>query len=62
MKCAKERNHILPFGVIARQFQRALNRFRARVAVVDPVRALHRSDLRQSLCQLHHALVIEISA
>ena len=62
MKRPEERDDVLPLGVIARQLQRALNRFRARVAVINLVRAGHGRNLRQPLRQLHHVLVIEIRA
>jgi len=42
---AVERDHVLALGVIACQLQCCLNRFRARVAVVDLMRPLHGSDL-----------------
>ncbi len=62
MERAEERDHVLPFGVIARKFQRGLDRLRARIAVINPMRSRHGSNLRQALRQLHHVLVIKIRA
>ena len=62
MEGAEKRYHVLPLGVIASQFKRALNRFRTRVAVVDFVGAGHGGNLRQTLRQGDHVLVIKIRA
>ena len=59
---AEEGNHVLPLGVIAGQLERGFHRFRAGVAVVNPVRSGHGRDLRQPLGQRDHALVIKIRA
>ena len=59
---AQKGDHLLALGVIARQFQRALDRLRAGVAVVDLVRPGHGSDLRQPLGERHHALVVKVGA
>src|SRR5579863_541700 len=62
MERAEKCNHVLPLGVIASEFESALDGFRARVAVVDFVWAGHRSDLREPLREGHHVLVIKIGA
>ena len=60
MKRAEECDRMLALGVIPRQLQRALNRLRSRISVVETVGPGHRRNLRQPLRQLHHALVVEI--
>ena len=62
VKRAEERDDVLTLGVIARQLQRALNRLRAGVAVVNLVRPRHGRNLRQPRRQIHHVLVIKIRA
>ena len=59
---AEEGDHVLPLGVIARQLQRALDRFGAGVAVVNAMRPGHRRNLRQARGQRDHALVVKIRA
>ncbi len=62
MERAVERNDVLPLGVIARQLQRSFNGFSSGVAVVNLVRPFHGRDLRKTLAQGDHALVIEVGA
>ncbi len=62
MKCTVERDYILPLGVIARQLEGALNRFRAGIAVINSVRAGHGSNLGEPLRQGHHIFVIKVRA
>src|SRR5436190_8224013 len=62
MESAEKRDHVLPSGVIASQFKRAFNGFRAGVSVVNLVRAGHGSNLREALRQGDHILVIKIRA
>ena len=62
VESAKERDHLLPLGVIARQLQSALDSFGARVSVINLVRPRHRRDLRKPLGQRHHALVVKVGA
>ena len=58
----KERDHLLPLGVIARQFQSALDGFGPGISVINLVRPRHRRNLRQPLGQRHHAFVIKVGA
>ncbi len=60
MERAKESNHVLPLGVIARQLQRGFDRLGSRVSVIQLVWSLHGSDLREPLGQSDHALVVEV--
>ena len=59
---AVKRDHVLAFGVVARQLERGFHRFGAGVAVIDPVRAFHGRDFREPLGERDHALVIKIGA
>ena len=62
VKSAEKSDHLLPLGVIARQFQSALNGLGAGVSVIKLVRPRHRRNLRKPLGQRHHALVIKVGA
>ena len=59
---AVECDHVLPLGVIAGEFEGALDGLRSRVAVVDLVRPRHGRDLREALGEGHHVFVIEVGA
>ena len=60
MKRSEEGNYVMPFGVIPRKLQGTLDRLRAGVAVIQPVRSRHGSDRRQPLGKGHQALVVEV--
>src|SRR5579864_7863022 len=62
MEGAKKRDHLLPACVIARQLERALNRLRTRVPVVNAMRPRHRRNFRQPLGQRDQAFIIKIRA
>src|SRR5262249_34292673 len=62
MKCAIERDYILPFRVIAGELEGTFNGLGTRVSVVELVRSAHGSDRAQALGQLRHLLIIEIGA
>src|SRR6185312_464601 len=60
MERSVEGDDVLALGVITRELQGALNRFRAGVAVIDFMRAGHGGDLRQPLGKGNHAFIIKI--
>src|SRR5579862_8623797 len=62
MKGSVKSDDVLALGVIAGQFESALDRLRAGVAVINPVWTGHGSDTGESLGQRHHILVVKISA
>jgi hypothetical protein len=62
VKSAEEGDNVLPSGVIARDLQRALDRLRAGVAVIEPVRAGHGRDLRQPLGDVYQTFIVEVGA
>src|SRR6266702_3987087 len=62
VKAAEEADDVLASSVIARQLQRAFNRLRAGVAVVDAMRAGHGRDCRETFGKRRHLLVIKIGA
>src|ERR1017187_4152615 len=62
MKAAEEANNMLASGVVARELHCTFNRFRARVAVVDAVRAGHRSNCGEPCGKCRHLLIVKIRA
>jgi hypothetical protein len=59
---AKEGDDVLAAGVIASQLQRALNRFRSGVAVVEAMRPRHGCYSGEPFRQRDHSLVVEVGA
>ena len=62
MERAEERNNLLASSVIARHFQRALNRLSPGIAVEELMRPRHRRHSRQPLGKIRQMLVVEIRA
>ena len=62
MERAEEGDDVLPLSVVAREFDGGFHGLYPRVAVVNPVRAGHRRDLREALGESHHALVVKIGS